>query len=181
MVFQVKLTIRNRAIGGPDGTFSNFFGMPTCTSTVPPTSCTRVPRLLYSTATLAPMPRPTSLPTSPANIPSPPPATLRANHRFFTPLFSASSESLFSPARQILGGQLLCFHIYLRCPLVFPGPGVPQLNRHQPRITSHAFSWVCRLLFSLAPLFQAPVLCFQSLAASLPKIGGIGGCMRRIV
>jgi hypothetical protein len=34
-----------------------------------------------------------------------------ANHRFFTPLFSTSSESLFS--------QLLCFHIDLRCPIVF--------------------------------------------------------------
>jgi beta-1,2-mannosidase len=35
----------------------------------------------------------------------------RAHHRFFTLLFSTSSESLFS--------QFLCFHIYLRCPLVF--------------------------------------------------------------
>ena len=41
----------------------------------------------------------------------PPPVVHPANHRFFTPLFSASSESLFS--------QLLCFHIYLRCPIVF--------------------------------------------------------------
>jgi hypothetical protein len=34
-----------------------------------------------------------------------------ANNRFFTPLFSASPELLFP--------QLLSFHIYLRCPLVF--------------------------------------------------------------
>jgi hypothetical protein len=49
-----------------------------------------------------------------------PPAVRPPNRRFFTPLFSTSSESLFS--------QLLCFHIYLRCPIVFfstskfPGP-----------------------------------------------------------
>ncbi|SRR6266404_6034527 len=34
-----------------------------------------------------------------------------ANHRFFTPLFSASSELLFS--------QLFCFQNHLRCPLLF--------------------------------------------------------------
>src|SRR6266404_3522730 len=33
------------------------------------------------------------------------------NDRFLTPVFSSTSESLFS--------QLLCFHIYLRCPLLF--------------------------------------------------------------
>src|SRR6266404_5512826 len=38
------------------------------------------------------------------------PVVQSANHRFFTPLFSTSSESPFS--------QLLCFHIYLRCLLV---------------------------------------------------------------
>ena len=60
----------------PDGTFSDILNSATCPSTVPSASCTRVPHLLYSTATLAPMPRPTSLPTSPTNIPSPPPATI---------------------------------------------------------------------------------------------------------
>src|SRR5258706_4583678 len=40
-----------------------------------------------------------------------PPVVHPANHRFFTPLFSASSELLFP--------QLLCFHNHLRCPLVF--------------------------------------------------------------
>jgi hypothetical protein len=52
--------------------------------------------------------------TSPATILSLPPASDPANHRFITPLFSASSESLFY--------QLLCFHTYLRCPLVFLNP-----------------------------------------------------------
>ena len=83
----------------------------TCTSTVPSTSCPRVPPLLSSRPTFAPMPRSTSLLISPATIPSPRPALHSVSHRFFTPLFSASSESLFS--------QLLCFHIYLRCPLLF--------------------------------------------------------------
>ena len=43
-----------------------------------------------------------------------PPALHPANNRFLTPLLSSTSELLFS--------QLLCFHIYLRCPLVFPCP-----------------------------------------------------------
>src|SRR6266403_3534469 len=57
------------------------------------------------------MPRLTSVQTSSTTIPSPLSALHPANHRFFTPLFSSTSESLFS--------QLLYFHIYLRCPLVF--------------------------------------------------------------
>jgi hypothetical protein len=40
-----------------------------------------------------------------------PPAVHRATNGIFAPLFSTSSELLFS--------QLLCFHIYLRCPLLF--------------------------------------------------------------
>src|SRR5258707_8852982 len=57
------------------------------------------------------MPRSTSVQTSSTIIPSPLSALHPANHRFFIPLFSSTSESLFA--------QLLCFHIYLRCPLVF--------------------------------------------------------------
>src|SRR5258705_6081640 len=57
------------------------------------------------------MPRSTSVQTSPTLIPSPLSARHPPNHRFFTPLFSSTSEPLFA--------QLLCFHIYLRCPLVF--------------------------------------------------------------
>src|SRR5712675_3803744 len=57
------------------------------------------------------MPRSTFVQTSSTKIPSPLSALHPANHRFFTPLFSSTSEPLFA--------QLLCFHIYLRCPLVF--------------------------------------------------------------
>src|SRR5712672_4306769 len=57
------------------------------------------------------MPRSTFVQTSSTIIPSPLPALHTPNHRFFTPLFSSTSESLFA--------QLLCFQIYLRCPLVF--------------------------------------------------------------
>jgi hypothetical protein len=38
---------------GQSGRFLTFLECATCTSTVPPTSCPRVPRLLYSTATFA--------------------------------------------------------------------------------------------------------------------------------
>jgi len=45
--------------------------------------------------------------------------TRHVPHRFFTPLFSSSYKSLFS--------QLLCFHIHLRCPIVFLLlPGIPK-------------------------------------------------------
>src|SRR5712671_1884627 len=57
------------------------------------------------------MPRSTSVQTSSTKISSPLSALHPANHRFFTPLFSSTSEPLFS--------QLLSFQIYLRCPLAF--------------------------------------------------------------
>src|SRR5437868_5605510 len=60
------------------------------------------------------MPHSPSLLTSTATIPSQLPAAYVKNDRFFTPLFSAASESFFS--------QLLCFHDHLRCPLVFLNP-----------------------------------------------------------
>ena len=60
------------------------------------------------------MPRPTALTTSPANIPSSPPARRSANDRFSTPLFPSPSELLFP--------QLLCSHNHLRCPVVFVNP-----------------------------------------------------------
>src|SRR6266404_2883889 len=50
-----------------------------------------------------------------------PPALHPQNDRFLTPLFSSTSELLFS--------QLLCFHIYLRCPLLFS----PALFKDLPR------------------------------------------------
>src|ERR1700740_2402261 len=39
---------------------------------------------------------------------------------------------------------------------------------------SHVFSAACRLLVSLGPLFRAPLVCFQQLAASFPKNRGVG-------
>jgi len=48
-----------------------------------------------------------------------------ANDRFSTPLFSASSESLFS--------QLLSFHNYLRCPIVFSAPSFHPLITYPRR------------------------------------------------
>ena len=58
-----------------------------------------------------------------------PPALRPANHRFFTPLFSTSSVSLFS--------QLLCFHIYLRCLLVFFDSGYRFSRDTDSRATNH--------------------------------------------
>ena len=48
-----------------------------------------------------------------------------ANDRFLTPLFSITSELLFS--------QLLCFHNYLRCPLLFSATHKFQVFRPSQR------------------------------------------------
>jgi hypothetical protein len=97
-----------------------------------------------------------------------PPAVHPANHRFFTPLFSTSSEPLFS--------QVLCFHIYLRCPIVFfqrqNSPTsvlsvrcfLSQLFCPQPLAAS---------LFALCAFFRTRSLCFQSIAASFAKYPGV--------
>ena len=89
-----------------------------------------------------------------------------ANHRFFTPLFSVASESLFS--------QVLSFQKYLHSPLVFSRSGCWISGGTNSRVTTHVFSCVCRLLFSLGSLFHIPFLCFQELAASFVKMPGWG-------
>ena len=49
----------------------------------------------------------------------------------------------------------------------------------QPRSVSHAVSYYCALLNSLAALFATPILCFQQFAHSFCKMPG-GGCVSRI-
>ena len=92
----------------------------------------------------------------------------RATDGIFAPLFSITSELLFS--------QLLCFHIYLRCPPLFAA----NLNffkcaapLQRPVHATRLLSEVCALLFSLASLFRIRFLCFQSLAASFRKTPGV--------
>ena len=50
----------------------------------------------------------------------------------------------------------------------------PVTTSHESPATSHAFSCVCPLLNSLASLFRARVLCFQSFADSFTKTPGWG-------
>jgi hypothetical protein len=45
---------------------------------------------------------------------------------------------------------------------------------HRSRVTSHAFSFACRLFASLCSLFRARFLCFQQVAASFAKMPGVG-------
>ena len=99
-----------------------------------------------------------------------PPAVHPSNHRFFTPLFSISSELLFS--------QLLCFHIYLRCPIVFFSTSkFPDLSALCPVLSLSTLlsPTACRLFLSLASLFSSRSFCFQWFAASFPKTPGVGG------
>src|ERR1700730_9759109 len=91
-----------------------------------------------------------------------PPVVHSTNNRFFTPLFSASSELLFS--------QLFCFHNHLRCPLVFRSILQPANVPTFKRANSRRFI----LLQPLGFLFRAPVLCFQSFAAFFARKGGWG-------
>jgi hypothetical protein len=98
-----------------------------------------------------------------------PPALHPVNDRFFTPLFSASSESLFS--------QLLYFHIYLRCPIVFsPTSKFPDLSALGAMFSLSTLlsSAACPLFMSLAALFASRSFCFQCFADSFCKTPGWG-------
>jgi hypothetical protein len=67
-------------------------------------------------------------------------------------------------------------------PSFFPQPGVFSQRfdlSGQPRCVSHAVSYYCALLNSLAALFATPLLCFQQLAHSFVKMPG-GGYVSRI-
>src|SRR6266404_6032133 len=140
MHFDAGITIFRQLVQlGADGTFSELFRnrspapQPSLRPVVPAYHACYIPPRHSQ-----PMPRALPSLNSSATIPPPPPATLRANHRFFTPLFSASSECLFS--------QLLCFHIYLRCPLVF----------FRPALSSQAISRLPRVFTSLHGGAQPP-------------------------
>ena len=106
-----------------------------------------------------------------------PPVMHPAIDRFFTPLFSASSELLFS--------QPLSFHNHLRCPLVFSNralhePTAPAsspksfLPRAKPRgiyrflapIQTEGYA-ICRFNGPTAPAFRWQTLCFYTVARSL--------------
>src|SRR5882757_7487279 len=115
------------------------------------------------------MPRSTFVQTSSTKIPSPLSALHPANHRFFTPLFSSTSEPLFA--------QLLCFHIYLRCPLVFSSEpsiyptSVPSVLGRS--LKSFAINGLRPLVLSCS-LFCSALVCFQRLADSFCKTPGVG-------
>src|SRR5882762_10114528 len=82
-----------------------------------------------------------------------PPALHPQNDRFLTPVFSSTSESLFS--------QLLCFQIYLRCPLLFSSvTSILLFYLHRSPVTNHK----PRVFFGLPPL----VLSCLSFSRSLP-------------
>ena len=91
-----------------------------------------------------------------------PPALHPANHRFFTPLFSTSSESLFS--------QLLCFHIYLNPYRFFPRIKISRAYflaaRHSPFSNSFAVSTLRPLCFSCLSFSHSS--CLFSMACGLP-------------
>jgi hypothetical protein len=85
-----------------------------------------------------------------------PPALHPQIGRFLTPLFSSTSELLFS--------QLLCFHNHLRCPLVFPHvqrvstrnplspfPLITSLQTQQLHTITHSFAQRRR---AIPPIFN---------------------------
>jgi hypothetical protein len=85
-----------------------------------------------------------------------PPVLHPENNRFFTPLFSTTSELLFS--------QLLCFQNHLRCPLVFrcadqtstpdalsPLPLITSLQTQQLHTITHSFAQRCQ---AIPPVFN---------------------------
>src|SRR5258706_15708425 len=104
-----------------------------------------------------------------------PPVVHPANHRFFTPLFSASSELLFP--------QLLCFHNHLRCPLVFYSVRSVPTASVRSVLSLFFKSFVVRRLrpIELSCLsFSHSFVCFQALAASFPKTPGGGVSLQEL-
>ena len=99
-----------------------------------------------------------------------PPAVHPANDRFFTPLFSALSELLFS--------QPVCFHNHLRCPLVFSNralhePTAPAsspksfLPRAKPRGIYRFLAPSQAEGYATASASRWQTLCFHTTARSL--------------
>ena len=162
----------------------------TCTATVPPTSCPRVPPLLSFTPKRSRVSRERRARFDSLSPPAfqpihfaprtqtrpqvsfsrrPTASNPISKFPFVAPLFSWSYELLFP--------QTIYYQKHLRCP-----PGVPP-NRFSEaqlrRLADHArlsssLSINCALLFSLAALFRTPIICFQHLADSLAKTGGVG-------
>jgi hypothetical protein len=87
-------------------------------------------------------------------------------HRFLIPLFSRSYKSLFP--------QPLSFHIYTKPPGVWGLflSGCSRVTGHRSQVTS--FHLLAASLWSLCALFRTRSLCFQELAASFPKMPGVG-------
>src|SRR6266404_6621303 len=89
-----------------------------------------------------------------------PPALHPENDRFLTPLFSSTSELLFS--------QLLCLHIYLRCPLLFSAT----LNLQYPSFCQRSLR-LCALCVSVAnPSFSSvrlPAIAYHWLHVLRPR------------
>src|SRR5712672_152460 len=123
------------------------------------------------------MPRSTSVQTSSSIIPSSLPAPHPANHRFFTPLFSFTSEPLFS--------QLLSFHIYLRCPLAFsPHASIQRIwpisSLRSLRLCgkSRRFLRLAPLVLSCLSFFLRPRLFSAACGLFLQNTGGGVCCVR---
>jgi hypothetical protein len=97
------------------------------------------------------------------------PALHPENDRFFTPLFSASSESLFS--------QLLCFHIYLRSPIVFfLTPEFPCLRALGAGLSLSTLlsSAACRLFVCSLRVFSHALPLFSVVCSLFPKNTRVG-------
>jgi hypothetical protein len=100
-----------------------------------------------------------------------------ASRHFPRPLFSYSYELLFP--------QALYFQNHPHAPGCHPPTGpVKDFFRICVRCVSavsYVFSLPCALFISLAALFRAPILCFQSFAHSLTKYRGVGTCGSRLL
>jgi hypothetical protein len=130
----------------------------TCPSTVPPTSCPRVPRLLSSAPTIAPMPRSPALLNSLAAVPSPhSPTAQRFSPEDTTPALShlSSATRLFPRS----GSKSFIYRFYAESPA----------NSFIYRIYANRPGWGTSFLPNLTPSvwrLMSQLSCSQQLAAS---------------
>ena len=135
----------------------------TCPSTIPPTSCPRVPLLLSSAPTFAPMPHSPFLLTSPAQL------HLLRDHRSpnrACPFFSKTYKPILP--------QPLYIHIHTKPPGCHPFTPCLRANsqaREHKTLSFHGLAASCSLL----PLFLAVALfVFNRLQPLFTKHGGWG-------
>src|ERR1700737_2322948 len=102
------------------------------------------------------------------------PSVFSRNRRLLPSYAPRGANISISPALNTL--RILPVATGVTSPALVPRSSPPLSSVSSPAgagVANPILSAACRLLFSLASLFRAPVLCFQQLADSFPKNRGV--------